>query len=482
MPPPQYRLTQWLNRVVPAAGKRYQLPSAVPVHQLCGAPTIKSPGIAYPLHAVGTADPPRRAALTIGPSWLFMHLPSSMAAGSIRKCRTAANASAHAVADAGGSAPAAVPPHRQRAPFIMAHLAGVRTGAWSRRALVRAYGWWNARADEMIAKALGWNQRLSGTLLLLASATAGSSGKSAEEHRAMMGQVVTTQARFDVLVANLLLIGALSGRRVIVPEVPCTLTTSGSAAHRGYGNRPVGARASLGGEASCAWMPPKECWAAEYTTQLEFEREQQAARDAGGVAPKAASASNRRAARLLGGGKGAGKAAKLSASGAAATECEEAGRLMVHAVSLAAGRAAIRNVTLLALRRRLRELPCDPRPLLAVLSGASAAAAATPSPIFNASGAGNASAARALRRRSQAVLLELLARAPLMRNPSRQLHLLDGVGGASGLPEGHKLHGAVANTTLMSVRRETPCIEALYKYAASASPLHADAAGTKKSG
>ena len=98
----------------------------------------------------------------------------------------------------------------------------------------------------------------------------------------------------------------------------------------------------------------------------------------------------------------------VGASGAAAMECEEAGRLMVHAVSLAAGRASIRNVTLLTLRRRLRELPCDLRPLIAVLPGASAVAAAaaaaavttaSPSPVYNASAA-NASVARALRRRS----------------------------------------------------------------------------------
>ena len=46
------------------------------------------PGIAYPLHFVGSSAPPRPASLAIGPSWLFMHLPSSMAATSIRKCRS----------------------------------------------------------------------------------------------------------------------------------------------------------------------------------------------------------------------------------------------------------------------------------------------------------------------------------------------------------------------------------------------------------
>ena len=36
-------------------------------------------------------------------------------------------------------------------PFIMAHLCGIRTGAWSRRALVRAYGWWHSAADRLVA-------------------------------------------------------------------------------------------------------------------------------------------------------------------------------------------------------------------------------------------------------------------------------------------------------------------------------------------
>ncbi len=70
---------------------------------------------------------------------------------------------------------------------------GVRTGAWSRRALLRAHGWWHARADTLAAVELGWGQRRG--------------------HVAIDGGVVTPRSRaeYDTLVANLLLLGAMSG-------------------------------------------------------------------------------------------------------------------------------------------------------------------------------------------------------------------------------------------------------------------------------
>ena len=40
----------------------------------------------------------------------------------------------------------------------MLHMAGVRSGAWCRRALMRAHGWWHASADALLQRDadLGW--------------------------------------------------------------------------------------------------------------------------------------------------------------------------------------------------------------------------------------------------------------------------------------------------------------------------------------
>ena len=483
---PEYRLTQWLNRVVPRTGSKVHLPSGVPLEQLCGTPTMKSAGIAYPLHYVGSSAPPRPSALTIGPMWLFMHLPSSFSAGSIRKCRAVGNATqalAEAANPGGWNAAdaerAAKPWHRRPQPFIMAHLAGVRTGAWSRRALMRAYGWWHAGADELIARQLGWNQRPNGTLVLLPHE------RSAMERHALVGAAVTSQARLDVLVANLLLVGVLSGRRAVLPEVPCSLG-AGVAPHRGYGTRPVGARAALQAEPSCAWVPPKECWGAEYTTQLEHEREMweggvtsspkavgkawATGRDrrlsVAAAQPSGGSERRRSARHLLGGGGKAG--------GGGGSECEEAGRLLVHGLTLAASRASTRNATLLVLRRRLKELACDTRPLVPVLPIANGVASGGPTLGGGAGGIGNAggTGVKARRRLSQAALLELLARAPLMRHPLRQLHL---AAGSIDAPSTDRTPTTLSNVTLARVRREATCIEALYKHASLANSAATDA-------
>ena len=476
------------------------------------------------------------------PVGLFMHLPSSMAAGSIRKCRSVGNAT-EAAAAASGVVGTSTPWHRQQQPFIMAHLAGVRTGAWSRRALMRAYGWWHVAADDLIARQLGWNRRPHGTLVLLPAGGSGlRSSEDVHEQRTLMGKTITSLARLDVLVANLLLIGSLSGRRVVIPELPCQFAAVST--HRGYGTRPVGARAALEAEQSCAWMPPKECWAAEYTTQLEYERERQAegatqagatqvgATQAGaamaGAAQQPAAAGHaegraeggrrlesaesaenekrvrghpaekRRAARLLGsggksgGGKnGGGKAWEVPRALAAAralaqqgagagvdeaTRCEDAGRLLAHGLTLAANRASSRNATLSALKRRLRELPCDTRDTLAVLPTAAAAKLAPISRSCSmaraqlAVGSSRLVALVALvalvvlpaRRRqvSQMLFLELLARVPLMRHPSRMLGLGGDLGKAMrlsnttrGLYGGSRTVSRRCTSTLLRRRR-----------------------------
>ena len=89
-------------------------------------------------------------------------------------------------------------------PTHMVHLAGVRSGAWSRRAILRAHGWWHAEADSLAGEALGWGQRRG---VLLTSA-------------AMLSRAASG-AELETAVGNLLVLAALVGRTPVVPEVLC---------------------------------------------------------------------------------------------------------------------------------------------------------------------------------------------------------------------------------------------------------------------
>ena len=93
-------------------------------------------------------------------------------------------------------------------PAFMLHLAGVRTGAWARRALLRSHGWWHAQADALAAAALGWGAR-RGVLAVAANLDVSAAASAAQ---------------LDVLVGNLLLLAALLGRVPIAPEIDCAAT------------------------------------------------------------------------------------------------------------------------------------------------------------------------------------------------------------------------------------------------------------------
>ena len=133
------QVAQRSQRVLPKQRLRYE--------QLCGQPTVSSPPRAYPLHELGSSAAPT-ATFAIAAQWLFMHLPSTFSSKAISAC--------------------AKPPELRRTnvsgtlvpgrpvPFIMGHMAGVRTGAWSRRAILRAYGWWSAAADQLVAAEFKW--------------------------------------------------------------------------------------------------------------------------------------------------------------------------------------------------------------------------------------------------------------------------------------------------------------------------------------
>ena len=67
-------------------------------------------------------------------------------------------------------------------------------------------------------------------------------------------------------IGNMLILAALSGRVLVVPEVQCdTLVVDSVAAHWKETRR-------RRQERRCAWVPPKPCWQLEYMTTLELQR------------------------------------------------------------------------------------------------------------------------------------------------------------------------------------------------------------------
>ena len=75
---------------------------------------------------------------------------------------------------------------------------------------------------------------------------------------------------------NLLLLAVLLDRVAVVPETPCSFVPTPRSCIDGcaYDSVPTAPRAA-GPPAShlrCAWLAPKRCWRAEWSTLLEFER------------------------------------------------------------------------------------------------------------------------------------------------------------------------------------------------------------------
>ncbi|KAL1498475.1 hypothetical protein AB1Y20_013800 [Prymnesium parvum] len=422
----EYKLLGYLSKAVGARGRRLSLPKAVKLDELCGQPTVDSAGTVYPLHAVGSSSPPR-ARLAVGGSWLFMSLPSSMSAAALRRCH----------ADA---------PRRQ--PFVMGHLAAIRTGPWSRRALVRAYGWWQADADLLLARQMGWRRR-RGALALHPPVGGGLPA---------LASGIRSQAQLDTLAANLLLLGLVLQRRAVIPEVLCRLV-SGGAARKGFGVRPVGARRRRDGAAVCAWAAPRECWRVEYLTPLEMEAEMasDAARRAAGrrLAANAsggarsyvpageyspaelrglAASIERRAARLDGSAhtplalrprkrlSSRTKSGKGWAGRSSGARCDELGRQVMHLLEPATSRASAltnaagvpHNASVALLRRRLRELVCDRSALLGVLpSQASRATDSASANISNGFPTPQTASTSGKQDRQAAQLVRVLASVPL---------------------------------------------------------------------
>ena len=70
------------------------------------------------------------------------------------------------------------------------------------------------------------------------------------------------------MIGNLVLLGALTHRVPVVPEVSCDAVMYDSpASHMGWKETRRQRH-----ERRCAWVPPKACWQLEYTTTLELQR------------------------------------------------------------------------------------------------------------------------------------------------------------------------------------------------------------------
>ena len=142
----------------------------------------------------------------------------------------------------------------------MVHLAGVRSGAWSRRAILRAHGWWHAEADSLAGEALGWGQR-RGVLLDVG----GDAEPRRQRRRARDG-----------------------GGQSVGPRRPRRPHAGGArGAVRADAGNPAPLRSRWletrrrQGERRCAWVPPRACWQLEYVTAGELRRRAAADRDFG---------------------------------------------------------------------------------------------------------------------------------------------------------------------------------------------------------
>ena len=419
----EYKLLQWINREVAARARRAPRTS-LQYEQLCGAPTVWSPSTAYPLHWLGSAAK-ATASFAVAADWLFMHLPSSLSSRAIGRC---GRPSEQARRNVSGTLTRGRP-----MPFVMGHMAGVRTGAWSRRSILRAYGWWTAEADLLVANELGWRGRGAPVLQLQDATPPPSSSSSSSSPPpppppppspssppSMPPPLrACSLAEVDTLAGNLMLLGALLGRRAVVPEMVCPDPATAAARFKRrffHGQRPVVPRDvdSAAAETRCNWCAPRECWRVEHVTPLELEREVEAgalpasgaasaARSAAGGAAGGASGAGSLAARLAqaeellrtlkaqqaaeGGGRrlqsGVGRRALLGGKGAGGkglggkgvggrrgvgggATCIESGRWLAHALAPSGFSATLVDAlggtakeAAALLRGRLRELPCE---------------------------------------------------------------------------------------------------------------------------
>ena len=147
-------------------------------------------------------------------------------------------------------------------PSLMVHMASVRTGAWARRAMLRAHGWWYPEADAIVAETMGWGRR-RGLLRV-----GGRRGRGVVQP--------ATALQYDLLIGNLLLLAAAANLTAVLPETLCELPAAQlpaltySSANRQTPTNPRNVSGQL--ESRCAYQPSRGCWRLEYMTEMEWER------------------------------------------------------------------------------------------------------------------------------------------------------------------------------------------------------------------
>lgn len=142
-------------------------------------------------------------------------------------------------------------------------MAAIRSGAWSRRAILRAAGWWESAADELISRELSW--RRDGRTLSLGTAVwlAGSSSDTLSS-----GFVLSLASvhQLDTLMANLITLAALTNRTPVAPHFLCSIASSSRV------RQVATVFSSSGREPLCAWVPPAECYMLEYLLPTELSQ------------------------------------------------------------------------------------------------------------------------------------------------------------------------------------------------------------------
>ena len=260
-----YQLSSWRLRAPPAtaAPRPFTAPprgssatdSAVPSDR--GPPAVVA--VAPPGEHLPPLVPSRYAK---APAWLFQHYSHFDVRDAHKPSPRAASAPAPGSAtvlpttSASRGVPVPYGTFHGPPPVYMVHLAGLRSGAWQRRAVLRGHGWWHAGADALAAHEMRWGRR-RGLLLLTSSNLL----------RPAAGRTAYDAAEVRLLLGNFVLLAALTDRVAVMPEALCDR----------LGERPEGMRMwretrRRQQQRRCAWTPPKPCWMLEYSTTLELQR------------------------------------------------------------------------------------------------------------------------------------------------------------------------------------------------------------------
>jgi hypothetical protein len=239
---------------------------------------VAAPLVAEPGTRKARASP--RSSWAHAPSWLFAHYPARFKPWRPTDVPSAADpGSVRCVYGDDGD-----PREREGTPprpaAVMLHMAGVRSGAWHRRALMRGHAWWHTEADAFLKEELGWGRRGGGPLLVAGAMGRTGAARPSASSLALAQLPTVSPADLDALMAGLLLLAALSNRTLVLPEMSCPVTPEEQALWLGSASNHFLVAERLvrvdGTSGRCAWVPPPggACVKAEYVTAAEFVRAQ----------------------------------------------------------------------------------------------------------------------------------------------------------------------------------------------------------------